>query len=147
MCLKAALHCFTPNGTCTGSFEVKNNIALTIMVCSASRRSVNFNGKDCIIHMPQCLAGMDEHMDNSCKRRAEYLRRSLVIVYTECGRWQVSFIWEKSACLVEVSVTEQILWNFQIPRKPGHVQNSAYQALFSPPMHESLGMRLSAIRR
>ena len=48
-------------------------------------------------------------MDNSCKRRAEYLRRSLVIVYTERGQWQASFIREKSACLAEVSVTEQTI--------------------------------------
>ena len=25
-----------------------------------SRRSVNFKGKDCVSHMPQCLAGMNE---------------------------------------------------------------------------------------
>ena len=49
-------------------------------------------------------------MDNSCKRRAYCLHRSFVIVYTECGQWQASFTQEKSTCLVEVSVTEQILW-------------------------------------
>ena len=30
-------------------------------------------------------------------------------VHTESWQWQASFIWEKSAYLVEVSVTEQIL--------------------------------------
>ena len=44
---------------------------------------MNFKGKDCVIHVPQCLAGMDERVDNSCKRRAEYLRRSLIIVCRE----------------------------------------------------------------
>ena len=70
---------------------------------------MNFKGKDCVIHVLQCLAGMDKRVDNSCKRRAEYLRRSLIIVCRERGQWQASFIREKSACLVEVSVTEHIL--------------------------------------
>ena len=65
---------------------------------------MNFKGKDCVFHVPQRLAGMDERVDNSCKRRAEYLRRSLVIVCRERGQWQASFIREKSACLAEVSV-------------------------------------------
>ena len=69
---------------------------------------MKFKGKHCIIHMPQRFAGMDKRVDNSCKRRAEY-RRSLVIVCRERGQWQASFIREKSVCLVEVSVTEQIL--------------------------------------
>ena len=78
---------------------------------------MNFKEKDCVIHVPQRLAGMDERVDNSCKRRAEYLRRSLVIVCRERGQWQVSFIREKSACLAEVSVTEQILREFPNSQK------------------------------
>ena len=78
---------------------------------------MNFKGKDCIIHMTQRLAGMDERMDNSCKRRAEYLRRSLIIVCREHGQWQASFVREKSACLAEVSVTEQILREFPNSQK------------------------------
>ena len=78
---------------------------------------MNFKGKDCIIHVPQRLAGMDECMDNSCKQRAEYLRRSLVIVCRERGQWQASFIREKSACLMEVSVTEQIFREFSNSQK------------------------------
>ena len=78
---------------------------------------MNFKGKDCVIHVPQRLAGMDERVDNSCKRRAEYLRHSLVIVCRECGQWQASFIREKSACLAEVSVTEQILREFPNSQK------------------------------
>ena len=73
-----------------------------VMVCI-----VLFKGKDCIIHVPQCLTGMDKRVDNSCKRRAEYLHHSLVIV---CRA--VSFIWKKLLCLVEASVTEQILREF-----------------------------------
>ena len=41
-------------------------------------------------------------------------------------------------------MTEQILWNFQIPRNLGgseHVQ-TVYQDLFPPPTHKSLGTRL-----
>ena len=78
---------------------------------------MNFKGKDCVIHVPQRLAGMDEHVDNSCKQRAEYLCRSLVIVCRERGQWQASFIREKSACLAEVSVTEQILREFPNSQK------------------------------
>ena len=63
---------------------------------------MSFKATDCVIHMPQRLAGMDERMDNSCKRRTEYLHRSLIIVYTERGQWQASFIWKKSVCLLEV---------------------------------------------
>ena len=73
---------------------------------------MNFKPKDCVIRVLQRLPGMDEHVDNSCKRRAEYIRRSLVIVCRERGQWQASFIQEKSACLAEVSVTEQILQKF-----------------------------------
>ena len=47
---------------------------------------MNFKGKDCISHMLQRLAEMDEHVDNSFKQRGEYLCRSLVIVYTEDGQ-------------------------------------------------------------
>ena len=80
---------------------------------------MNFKGKDCVIHVPQRerLAGMDKCVDKSCKRRAEYLRRSLVIVYTERGQWQASFIREKLACLAEVSVSEQILRKFPNTQK------------------------------
>ena len=78
---------------------------------------MNFKEKDCVIHVPQRLAGMDERVDNSCKQRAEYLCQSLVIVYTERGQWQASFIWEKSACLTEVSVMEHILRKFPNPQK------------------------------
>ena len=67
---------------------------------------MNFKGKDCVIHVPQRLAGMDDCTDNSCKQRAKYLHRSFVIVYTERDQWHKSFMWEKSVCLAEVSVTE-----------------------------------------
>ena len=102
---------------------------------------MNFEGKDCISLVPQRLAEMDERVHNSCKRRAECLRRSLVIVHTEGGQWQVSFIREKSVCLTEVSVTEQILLPNSQKRFLGEA-NSVYQALFSLPMHKSLGTRL-----
>ena len=57
---------------------------------------MNFKGKDCVSHVPKRLAGMDERMDNSCKRRAEYLHRSLIILHTQCSQWQAAFIREKS---------------------------------------------------
>ena len=78
---------------------------------------MNFKGKDCVIHVPQRLPRMDDCMDNFCKRRAEYLCRSLVIVYRERGQWQASFMLEKSACLAEVSVTEHILRKFPNSQK------------------------------
>ena len=78
---------------------------------------MNFKGKDCVSHVPKRLAGMDKRVDNSCKRRAEYLRRSLVIVCRERGQWQASFIRENSACLAEVNVTEQILREFPNSQK------------------------------
>ena len=78
---------------------------------------MNFKGKDCVIHVPQRLAGMDECMDNSCKRRAEHLCRSLIIVSSERGQWQASFIREKPACLAKVSVTDQILREFPNSQK------------------------------
>ena len=59
-----------------GHFLVKIKFYLSIYI------SVNFKRKDFVIYMPQRLAWMDNRMHNSCKRRAEYLRRSLVIVYT-----------------------------------------------------------------
>ena len=85
------------------------------------------------------LAEMDECVDNSCKQRAEYLHRSLVIVCRERGQWQGSFIREKSACFAEVSVMEQILWDFPNSQKSWEnwaCTNCVYQALFSPPTHE-----------
>ena len=56
---------------------------------------MNFKGKDCVIHMPQGLAGMGECVDNSCKQRDEYLCRSLVIVCRERGQWQASFVYTR----------------------------------------------------
>ena len=53
----------------------------------------------------ECLAGIYERVDKSCKRRTKYLSCSFVIV-------QASFIWEKSAYLAEVSVMKQILRKF-----------------------------------
>ena len=73
---------------------------------------MNFKGKDCISHVLQCLAGIHERVDNSCKRRAEYPRRSFIIVHTERSQRQAPFIREKSEYLAEVGVTEQILRKF-----------------------------------
>ena len=55
---------------------------------------------------------MGKRVDSSCKQRAECLCRSLVIIHTEHGQWQPSFVREKSAYLAEVSVTEQTLQKF-----------------------------------
>ena len=85
---------------------------------------------------------MDGCMANSCKQRADYFYHSLVIVHTEHGQWQASFIWEKSACLVEVSETVQIFPNSQKSCMWSACINSVYQTLFSLPLHKGLGMRL-----
>ena len=90
------------------------------------------------------IAGMDEHVDNSCKQRAEYLRCSLVIVCSERGQWQASFIREKLTCLAEVNVAERILREFLNSRKSEHVQTVCTR-LFSPHPRMSLGMRLYSI--
>ena len=55
-------------------------------------------------------------MDNSCKRRAYCLYRS-IILHTEHGEWQASLAHEKSACLAEVSVTDMFYGNFQNSQK------------------------------
>ena len=52
---------------------------------------------------------MDRHVDDSCNRRVYYLHHSFIIVHTERGQWQASFTQEKSACLMEVSLTEHNL--------------------------------------
>ena len=98
---------------------------------------MNFKGKDCVIHVPQRLAGMDKHVDNSCKRRAEYLCRSLVIVCRKRSQWQASFIQEKSVCL-------RFYGNFQILRNPGKTEHAQTVStrLFSPRPRTSLGTRL-----
>ena len=85
--LKAALHSYTPCGTHTSDFEVKNNIALTVTVCIASFEVIGeFQRERLRHHVPKRLAGMDERVDNSCKGIAKYLRRSLVIIHTQCSR-------------------------------------------------------------
>ena len=60
------------------------------------------------------------------------------------GQWQASFTQEKSACLIEVSVTEQI---FQIPKFPeilGELSmcKQCVPSSFSPPMHKRFRTRL-----
>ena len=58
-----------------------------VTVCIASFEAIGeLQRKDCIGHVLQCLAGMHKRVDNSCKRRAEYLRCSFVIVRTERGQ-------------------------------------------------------------
>ena len=52
-----------------------------------SKRSMSFKERDCVSNVLQYLAGMLECMDNSNKRRAEYLRWFFVIVHTERGQW------------------------------------------------------------
>ena len=89
---------------------------MTVTVCIASFEVIGELQRE-RLRVPQRLAGMDERVDNSCKRRAEYLRRSLIIVCRERGQWQASFVREKSACLAEVSVTEQILREFPNSQK------------------------------
>ena len=59
---------------------------------------MNFKGKDCVSHVPKCLAELDERMDNFCK----YLRRSLLIVHTQYSQWQAAFIQEKSVSLLRL---------------------------------------------
>ena len=93
--LKAALHSYTSCGTHTSDFDVKNNIAFKVTVCIASFKVIGeLQWERLRQHVPKRYAGMDERVDKSCKRRAEYLHRSLV--HTQCSQWQAAFIREKS---------------------------------------------------
>ena len=76
-------------------------------------------------------------MDSSCKQRAYCLYRSFVIVHTERGQWEASFTREKSACLAEVSVTEQILWKFPDIMGELSMHKQCVPGSFSPPTHEA----------
>ena len=115
----------------------KKYIASTVTVCIASFEAIGeLQRKRCVSHVLQCLAGIHERVDNSYKRRAEYPRHSFVIVHTEHCQGQAPFIWEKSAYLAEVGVTEQILREFPNSQKSwGNwaCTNSVYQALFLHP--------------
>ena len=96
-----------PGTHCLGDFKVKNVIALTTMACIISFRAIDeLQREDSIIHMPQCLPGMEKRANNFCKRRAECFHRFLVIASMEHGQWQASFTPEKSTDKNEVSVTE-----------------------------------------
>ena len=80
-----------------------------------------------------CFVRVDWWTSDSCKCTAEYLRRSLVIVHTERSQWQISFILERSVCLKEASVTEQILRKFSNSQKSWEnweCTDSMCQALF-----------------
>ena len=71
--------------------------------------------------MPQHLVGTDEHMDNSCKRRAYCHYRSFVLIHTEHHQCQASLTREKLACLTEVSVMDRLYGNFQVPKILGEL--------------------------
>ena len=115
-----------------GGFEVKNNIDLTVTVCIASFEAIGELQRE-KLRQSRAVEFMDERVDNSCKRKAEYLCRFLVIIHTEGDEWQASLIREKSACLAKVSVTEQILRKFPNAQGTEHTQHSVYQALFLRP--------------
>ena len=53
----------------SGGFKVKNAIALTETACIILFRAIDelqFKGKDYIIHVPQCLPGMEKWANNFC---------------------------------------------------------------------------------
>ena len=108
-----------------------------LVICILLRYTKIKEGRDCISHLLQCLAGMQERMDNAS---SEELRTFVAhsSSSTQRGQWQASFIQKKSAYLAEVSVTEQILRKFPNPQKSWEnwvCANSVYQALFSTPTH------------
>ena len=70
---------------------------LTVTISSALKQVIQFDAYE--FHLALVL-------------RVGYLCRSLIIVYTQCGQRQASFIREKSACLLEVSAMERILQKF-----------------------------------
>ena len=60
-------------------------------------------------------------MDNSCKRRVYCLYHSFILIHTERDQYQASLTWEKSACLTEISVTDRLYGNFQVPKILGEL--------------------------
>ena len=65
--MKGILYGYTPCGTHTGSTEVRNNIPLMVTVCIALFAVISeVQRKDCVSHVLQHLAGMDECVDNFC---------------------------------------------------------------------------------
>ena len=93
---------------------------------------MNFNRKDYIIHVPQCLLGMNKRVKNFCKRRAECFHRFFIIVLTEHGQWLASFTPEKSTDKPRLVYWSRFYGSFQVPQKNlgSHTcANSVYQAL------------------
>ena len=94
------------------------------------------------------LLRLHTRLDNSCKRRAEYLRRSFVMSTQRVVSDRHLSYGSSRHTLAEVSVTDLILRKFPNSQKSwGNwaCANSVYQALFSPPTHYSLGRRLNGI--
>ena len=130
--LKGCTAC--PTGYIRAVVEVKNNIALMATVCIALFEAMGELQRERLCQSRATAFSRNGWMCGQfCKWRAKYLRRSLVIVHTECSQWQRCFIWENLACLTEVSVTEQILQkfpNFQYSWGNWACTNIVYQALF-----------------
>ena len=73
-------------------FKSKNNIASTVTVSIASFEAIGeLQRKRLRQSRAQCLAGIHERVDNFCKRRAEYPRRSFIILHTEHGQAQALY--------------------------------------------------------
>ena len=96
------------------------------MVCIVSFKVIDeLQRKDCISHMLQRLAGIDECVDNFCKWKVEVLP-----CHCTHGVWFVTstFHMEQVNCLVDINVVK-ILWKFQIPTGGNWAcTNRVYQA-------------------
>ena len=82
------------------------------------------------------------------RHRTKQIELSAFVTHSSSSKQSVPVtgIFYKSTCLTEVSITEQILWKFQIPRHPEGTEHAqtCIPGSFSLPMHESLGTRLLA---
>ena len=108
-----------------GGFAVKSNIALTVTVCIASFEAIIELQRE-KLHQSRAAAFIHngQMRGQFLQAKAEYLHHCLVIVHTERGQWQASFVCEKSACLAEVSVMGKFYGNFQIPRNSGKTEHT-----------------------
>ena len=78
--LKAALHSYTPCGTHTSDFEVKNNIALTVIVWIASFMVIGELQKERLRHSHA------KAFSSNGQTRGQF------IVHTQWSQWQAAFI-------------------------------------------------------
>ena len=119
------------------------------LVSSRSGQSMNFKGKDYIIHVPQCLPGMDKRAKNFCKQRADVFiasHRRFDRAWSMVGIFHTN--WQN-----EVNVMELTLRSFQVSQKnlgSCACANSVYRTLsliFQVPRDDGYQLFLPSLLR